>query len=206
MHGKYYVISTVIILIIAALFFRFERKKPKAAELVLIAVMSALAVASRMAFAMFGNFKPSTALIMISGMAFGEMAGFLVGAIVALVSNFYFGEGAWTPWQMFALGIAGIVAGFLYRKGIMNEKKPVVTAVIGGMIIMLIVGPLLDTATLFLTGDMLGDAAFYAVYLSGLPLNAVHAAATFATLLLLAGPMLERINRIKIKYGVMNEI
>ena len=42
-----------------------------------------------------------------------------------------------------------------------------------------------------------------AVYLSGLPFNAVHGAAVFLTLLILVHPMIEKLDRIKVKYGLM---
>ena len=61
-------------------------------------------------------------------MSFGPEAGFLTGAVSALVSNFFFGQGPWTPWQMFAFGVLGFLAGLLYKYkiikniGIFSEK------------------------------------------------------------------------------------
>ena len=50
--------------------------------------------------------------------------------------------------------------------------------------------------------EVTSDGAL-AVYLAGLPINAVHAAATFLTLLLLSKFILEKLERIKLKYGIM---
>ena len=46
-------------------------------------------------------------------MTLGSESGFLVGAMSALVTNFYFGQGPWTPFQMFAWGMIGLIAGYL---------------------------------------------------------------------------------------------
>ena len=42
-----------------------------------------------------------------------------------------------------------------------------------------------------------------AYYVSGLPMDLVHAAATVLFLLLAAEPMLEKLDRIKVKYGLV---
>ena len=96
----YYVICIVILLGAFLLFVRgFESRKPGAREVVILAVMSAIAVASRAVFVMIPFVKPILGIIMITGIAFGVEAGFLTGAVSALVSNFIFGQGPWTPWQ-----------------------------------------------------------------------------------------------------------
>ena len=110
---------TIIVLTIAAFFLHFESRKPQARELVLLAVLCALAVASRAAFGFVPHFKPMLAIVMLTGIAFGPEAGFLCGAISGFASNFIFGQGPWTPWQMFAYGIGGMLAGlFASRFGI----------------------------------------------------------------------------------------
>ena len=100
----YYLTSTLVIIeIIIPFLLAFESRRPQARELVVIAVLSALAVAARVAIPI-PNFKAIFAIIMLSGIAFGPEAGFLVGAVSAFASNFFYGQGAYTPWQMFAYG------------------------------------------------------------------------------------------------------
>ena len=201
---KYYISSLLIILFSMIPFFvGFESRKPQARELVTIAVLCAIAVASRAAFIMLPSFKPIVGIIIISGMAFGARAGFLTGAISAFVSNFIFGQGPWTPWQMFAFGIAGFLAGLLHEKGILKCEKKLQVTIFGGIVVILIVGPLLDTCTLFTMASMVDTTSAAAVYLAGLPFNAVHAVAVMLTLFLLTKPMMEKLTRIKIKYGMM---
>lgn len=201
---KYYITSILIIFYSMIPFFvSFESRKPQARELVTIAVLCAIAVASRAAFIMLPAFKPIVGIIIIAGMAFGARAGFLTGAVSAFVSNFIFGQGPWTPWQMFAYGVAGFIAGILHEKGILDSNKKVQVTIFGGLLVMLIVGPLLDTSTLFMMISMIDTSSALTVYMAGLPINAVHALAVMLTLFLLTKPMMEKLTRIKIKYGMM---
>ena len=74
-------------------YFKYEKKKPQTKESVVLAVMIALTVASRMLFAFSPGFKPVSAMVIICGMAFGKESGFLCGSLSAVVSNFFFGQG-----------------------------------------------------------------------------------------------------------------
>ena len=202
---------TIIVLTIAAFFLHFESRKPQARELVLLAVLCALAVASRAAFGFVPHFKPMLAIVMLTGIAFGPEAGFLCGAISGFASNFNFGQGPWTPWQMFAYGIGGMLAGLFALCGIL-KKSPrawrdggwrdiLGLTVFGFLCILLVVGPLLDTSTFFMAG--FSASSPLAVYLAGVPVNCVHGSAVALTMLLFGKPLLDRLRRIKIKYGMM---
>ncbi len=202
---------TIIVLTIAAFFLHFESRKPQARELVLLAVLCALAVASRAAFGFVPHFKPMLAIVMLTGIAFGPEAGFLCGAISGFASNFIFGQGPWTPWQMFAYGIGGMLAGLFALWGIL-KKSPrawrdggwrdiLGLTVFGFLCILLVVGPLLDTSTFFMAG--FSASSPLAVYLAGVPVNCVHGSAVALTMLLFGKPLLDRLRRIQIKYGMM---
>ena len=126
----YYVTSTLVMIeTLVPFLLAFENRKPQARELVVIAVLSALAVAARVVIPI-PNFKAIFAIIMLSGIAFGPETGFLVGAISAFASNFFYGQGPYTPWQMFAYGAGGLLAGFLFAKGRL-PRKPAVMGVFG---------------------------------------------------------------------------
>lgn len=203
---NYYIAGVLIILFSMIPFFvGFESRRPQARELVTIAVMCAIAVVSRAAFIMLPQFKPLVGIVMITGIALGPAAGFLTGAISGFVSNFIFGQGPWTPWQMFAFGIAGFIAGLLAKKGLIKPEKRLPVAIIGFVTVMVIVGPILDTCTLFTMASMVDTSSAAMVYMAGVPFNAVHGVATFATLFVLCKPMMEKLERIKIKYGMMDE-
>lgn len=87
----------------------YERARPDARIVALVATLAALAALGRIAFAAVPNVKPTTDIVLISGYALGGAPGFAVGAIAGLTSNFFFGQGPWTPWQMAAWGMAGVI-------------------------------------------------------------------------------------------------
>lgn len=202
-NRNYYIISILIIIYTTIPFFlAFEKRKPQARELVILAVMCGIAVASRAAFIWIPHFKPVIAIIIIAGAALGSEAGFLTGAMTAFVSNFIFGQGPWTPWQVFAFGMAGFLAGILFERGILKKTR-LPLCIFGAVVVMLVVGPILDTCTLFTMSSAMGGASAAAIYLSGLPVNATLAVATVLTLLLVSQPMFEKLDRVKMKYGMM---
>ena len=204
----YYITGTLVILeAMLPFFLRFEARRPKARELVMLSVMCALATASRLLI-LIPNFKPITGIVMIAGVAFGAEAGFLTGAISAFASNFFFSQGPWTPWQMMAYGVGGFLAGLIfYRKNPMltrSWKQPVLLAVFGFLAIFLVVGPLLDCSTLFTTGSVLTWKYTLAVFGVGVIHNLQHGLSCAATLLLLSRPLLAKLQRLKVKYGVLD--
>ncbi len=199
----YYLTSTLIVLeTMLPFFISFERRRPQARELAILAVMTALAAASRVAFAFLPGFKPITGVIMLTGISFGAQAGFLSGAVAAFASNFFFGQGPWTPWQMMAYGFGGFLAGCIFHNRPGWQKRGVLTA-FGFFTIVLIVGPLLDAATIFITGSRITGKFILAVFASGLPVNVTHAAACAVTMALLGKPLLKKLNRLKTKYGIL---
>lgn len=205
MSGKwYYLTSTLIIIeLLIPFFMTFEGRKPQARELVVIAVMCALAVAARVAIPI-PNFKAIYGIIMIAGIAFGPQSGFLVGAVAALSSNFFLSQGPYTPWQMMAYGAGGMLSGFLFRKGRL-PRKPVLMGIVGFLGVLFFVGPLLDTCTVFLAPISMNLKSIMAIYISGFTVNISQGISTFLVMFLLGKPLLEKLDRIKVKYGMMEE-
>src|SRR5438105_1405279 len=99
----------------AAGFAWYERKRPDARIVALVATLAAFAALGRIAFAALPNVKPTTDIVLVSGYALGGAPGFAVGALAGLTSNFFFGQGPWTPWQMAAWGATGIIGAALVR-------------------------------------------------------------------------------------------
>ena len=199
----YYLTSTLVILFVLIPFFlAFEGRKPQARELVLIAVLCALAVASRAAFAWLPHFKPIFGVIIISGIAFGAQTGFLVGAISAFASNFLFGQGPWTPWQMLAYGLCGCIAGLFYCKNRTRPKDPLSLGLFGFAVVLFAVCPVLDTSTVLTTLTVFTPASVISIYTAAILTNLIQAACTFVTLLILSKPLLAKLERIILKYGL----
>lgn len=200
---KYYFISLLVMLeCMLPFFLLFEGRKPQARELVLIAALCAMGVAGRAAFFMLPQFKPVMALVILSGVALGGESGFLVGAVTMLASNVMFGQGPWTPWQMFAMGIVGFLAGVLFRKGLLRRTR-LSLAVFGGLAAVLIYGGIMNPASALLWQSAVNGKILLAYYAAGLPLDLIQAGSTVLFLWVLARPMLEKLDRIKVKYGLV---
>ena len=201
--NKYYFITLFVMLeCMLPFFFVFEGRKPQPRELVIIAVLCALGVAGRAALFMLPSFKPVLALTIISGVAFGGEAGFLVGAVSMLVSDVMFSAGPWTPWQMFAMGIIGFLAGVLFRKGILRRTR-LSLCVFGALAAIIIYGGIMNPAAVLIWAHEINRAQIISSYVTGFPVDAVHAAATWIFLWFAAEPMLEKLDRIKVKYGLI---
>lgn len=209
LRASYYLTGTaVVVCALAPFFVSFEGRKPQARELVVLATLVALAVIARLVFAPIPHFKPMAAVVMIAGIAFGGRTGFLVGALAVLVSNLLFGQGPWTPWQMLAFGTAGLVMGALAQQGIIKRQNltwPQRLALSAGgfALVVCVVGPLLDTCSLLVMASTIIPATALAIYAAGLPVNLLHAVATFLTLLLAANPLLSVFARVRTKYGLL---
>jgi energy-coupling factor transport system substrate-specific component len=182
-------------------FLAFEGRKPQARELAVIAVMCAIAIAGRVAIPI-PNFKATFAIIMLAGIAFGPEAGFMVGAVTAFVSNFFYGHGPFTPWQMMAYGAGGMLSGFLFAKGRL-PRKPWIMAVFGFVCVILWVGPLLDCSHIFLMLSGINWEAVAATFASGFPVNVSQGVCTVLVMVLFGRPLLEKLDRIQDKYGMM---
>lgn len=200
---KYLFISLLVLLEAMLPFFLvFEGRKPQARELVLIAVLCAITVAGRTAFVALPQVKPVLALIIIAGVALGGEAGFITGAIAMLVSNLYFGQGAWTPWQMFAAGIIGYLAGILFQKGFLRRSRGSL-CVFGFIVTVMIYGLVMNFATMVLVRAPMNTESIIAYYAQGLPMDVIHALSTLVILFFAAEPMLEKLDHVKTKYGLL---
>lgn len=203
----YYVISVLVaIYSLVPFFVGFERRKPQLRELVVIAVLIALGVIGRQAFFMLPQMKPVLAISIIAGASLGPGAGFLVGAMIAFVSNFFFGQGPWTPWQMMALGLAGMFAGLIFQKWNRRERKPSrlhkISACVFGLLSGYFYGLVVDLWTLFGYTEKPSLSAYLIVKSTAVWFDTVLAISTFVFLWVLYAPMIKKLNRIKLKYGM----
>ena len=179
----------------------FERRRPQARELVLVAVLCGIGVAGRAAFAAVPGFKPVMAVVILSGVALGAETGFLVGAMTMFVSNFFFGQGPWTPWQMFAMGLIGFLAGLLFlRRQEWGRRVPL--CVFGILAALVIYGGIMNPASVIMVHSRPTWEMLQAAYLTGIPVDALHGAATAVFLWIFTGPFLEKLRRVRLKYGL----
>lgn len=198
---RYMFISIMIILeIMLPFFIRLEKKNLSSRRLVIIAVLCAIAVGGRVAFAAFQQIKPISAVVIIAGVCFGGQTGFLVGAVSALVSNMYFGQGPWTPWQMLAFGLLGFVAGIIfYNKN--YKHKSIYVCVYGLLSVVCIFGLIINFSS-FLYQPTLSLPVFLSTLWLGLGFDVIHASSTMIILFLIYKPFVALIDRLKLKYNI----
>lgn len=259
----------ILVMVMAPFFMIFERRRPRAREVVLIAMMSALTVASHTFFHIAFPVQIGTAMVIISGISLGPEAGFLIGAMSRFVCNFYMGQGAWTPWQMFCWGLLGFLAGLAFNReisednGISNFRKiitPVLCvifsellayisfliwqgndktffgwrvylfgiiglllavvfqkgklktdnltmAVFTFVVTFVIYGGIMNFAAMCLSmnepGSLgIGIKALKALYVSGVGYDFYHALTAAICVFIIGTPMVKKLERIKIKYGI----
>ena len=190
--GFIYSILAVSVLVCAAFFLSFEKSSHKSGVILILAVMVALSVASR--FIPYVN--PMSALIIITAMYFGAQAGFITGAMSALVSNFFFSQGPWTPFQMFAWGTIGFIAGLLCKP----LKKSKILLALFGAFSGILFSLFMDVLTVLWQDGYFNASRYLAVLYTALPFTALYAVTNTVFLLLLSRPIGNKLDRIKTKY------
>lgn len=201
---KYLFISLLVMLeCMLPFFFVFEGRKPQARELVIIAVLCAIAVSGRMAFYFLPQFKPVIAIVIISGIAFGGESGFLVGSMTMLLSNIMFQQGPWTPWQMFAAGVIGFISGVLFRKGLLSRNR-ISLCVFGFVVTVVIYGVIMNISSAVTAHAPMNFETITTYLALGFPFDIVHGLSTVAFLFFASEPMLEKLDRVKTKYGLIS--
>lgn len=176
--------------------------KYSAKKVVLIAVLVAIATAGRSVFFMFPGIKPMAAVVIVTGISLGAEAGFLTGSLTMLLSNMLFGQGPWTPWQMFSMGLIGLLAGLLATAGKERMEKRSSLCLFGLISPLVIYGGIMNFASLLMMSYTINKESIIAIYLSGIPMDLLHAVSTVVFLAVGGKPMLEKIERVKKKHGI----
>jgi len=172
----------------------FEKKEIGTRRSVLVSVMIALCIVGRL----IPFFKPVTALVVLCAVYLGAQAGFYTGALSALLSNFIFGQGPWTPFQMLAWGLIGLFAGLLAKP----LQKSRVLLLLYGALAGVAYSAVMDVwSMLWMTGSP-APSAYLAALITALPHTALYVASNLLFLFLCAKPIGDKLQRIKIKYGV----
>jgi prenyltransferase beta subunit len=179
----------VLGLTLAAGFGWYERDKPPARVVALVATLAALAVVGRLAFAAVPNVKPTTDIVLFAGYALGAVPGFAVGAVTALVSNVFLSQGPWTPWQMVGWGAVGVGGALLARMLRGREPGRLLLAAVCGFA-GLAFGAWMDLYQLTLAAHQNVDT-YLAISASSLPYNLAHTIGNVVFCLLI-GPVFIR--------------
>ena len=195
-EGQRYLIISLGIAVLALLLFMtgFERKNIGSRRMVITAIMTALAVFGRF----IPLFKPITAICVMTAVYLGAEAGFFCGSLSVLISNFFFGQGPWTPFQMLGFGLIGLFAGYLSRALLKNRVLLLLYGVLAGVGYSFV----MDIWTVLWYSGAFDWKLYTAAIVSAAPFTALYAVSNVIFLLILQKPVGNKLDRIKIKYGV----
>jgi len=192
---KHLLVSFAVAVLSLILFITgFEKKQTGTRRMVIVAVMIALSVAGRF----IPVFKPITAITVITAIWLGSESGFLVGSFSALLSNFYFGQGPWTAFQMLAWGMIGWIAGLLAEP----LKKHRFALILYGVLSGIAYSFIMDIWLVLGYNDTFNWNLYLAALATAVPYTVLYSVSNFIFLWFLAKPFGEKLNRIKIKYGI----
>jgi prenyltransferase beta subunit len=184
----------LVLIALALALWWYERSRPPAKLIALVATLAALAALGRDAFAAVPDVKPITAIVLISGLAFGAGPGFAVGAVSGLASNLLLGEGPWTPWQMLAWGIVGLLGAALAR--VASRRPPALVLALAAALAAEGFNLILDLYTWTGTGNH--SAAGFAVVLgTALAFDLTHVVASFGFALAFGPALLRMLDRVR---------
>lgn len=193
----------VVSISIIFLILRFESRKVEARELVLLAVLAAIAAVGRVPFASIPSVQPTSFVILISGYVFGAESGFMIGAVAALASNMFLGQGPWTPWQMTAWGLIGLTAGLLRNTAFMNRS---LGRILFGLIWGFLFGWIMNIWGFFSLTQSTGTTTLTEIlaYFAGSAFfDSLHALSNAVLLLLFGNTWIKSLTRFKRKYGLI---
>jgi energy-coupling factor transport system substrate-specific component len=154
----------------------YERTRPSARMIALVATLAALAALGRDAFVALPDVKPITAMTLVVGYALGPLAGFTVGAIGMLTSNILLGQGPYTPWQMVAWGLVGVFGALLGR--LTGRRASRLTLALACALSALVAKELMNVYS-WTIGGVYTPAALLAQVVEGLPFDITDAVASF---------------------------
>ena len=188
----------IAVAVMALLFFAmsFERKQARARSMVIVAVMTTLSVLGRLVFAWIPAFKPITAIVIITAIYMGGESGFLVGVMSAAVSNLFFGQGPWTPLQMLSWGLIGLIAGYLAQPLRRSRVLLVIYGVFAGVLFSFV----MDVWTVLWFSEGFSWQLYLASLAAAVPYTIGYVLGNVVFLLVLARPIGEKLERIKLKY------
>jgi energy-coupling factor transport system substrate-specific component len=164
----------LLVLALGAGFAWWERTRPTAREVALVAALAALAALGRVAFAPIPNVKPTTDIVLLTGYVLGAGPGFATGAVAAIASNVVFGQGPWTPWEMAGWGLTGLMGaalGTLTRRRVPRIPLALYCALAG-----FVYGGLLDVSVWVGYAGRHTLGQYLLVSSSSLAFNVAHAA------------------------------
>ncbi len=188
----------VVTLALGAGLLWYERSRPPAQIVALVAVLAALAVAGRILLAPIPNVVATTDIVLFAGYVLGPAPGFAVGALGGLISNFWLGQGAWTPWQMVGWGMTGIAGAALWRVT-RGRADRVTLAVVCGLA-GLVFGAWMNLQTMVSYGGEMSLDRYLALEVRAIPFDLAHMTGNVAFALVAGPAMISALRRFRERF------
>lgn len=202
-HYKAYLLLSLLMLacIMVPFFIRFEWREVAGREIVLLAMLAAIAAVSRVPFAGLPSVQPTSFIIIMAGLVFGAESGFIVGAVAAIVSNFFLGQGPWTPWQMYAWGMMGMSAGLLRNLWWM---KTLWGKSMFGFVWGYVFGWFMNLWIIVGNIEAFSWEYFIGIYVSSIYFDLAHALSNVFFLVVFGASWIKILQRVQRKYGLLS--
>jgi energy-coupling factor transport system substrate-specific component len=197
--------------------YQYRRKRIRAREIVLLALLTAIVVLASILCAITVPVHLGTALVVIIGATLGWKTGGIIGAMSMLLNNFYLGQGIWTPFQMLAMGLIGVISGLCFSKGhgwnrnissrLDGRKRRIVLSIFTIIVVVIVYGGIMNFQTFLYSAWMMGTmdgvsgSSLLAFYITGIPYDISHGVAAAICVFLLEPPFAKKMERIYLKYG-----
>lgn len=200
-YHAYLLVSLIMIACMMLPFFaRFEIRKIEGREVVILAILTAIAAVARIPFAGLPSVQPTSFVIIVTGLVFGAESGFIVGAVAAIVSNIFLGQGPWTPWQMYAWGMMGMTAGLLRHTWWMKRLWGKVAF---GFIWGYLFGWFMNLWIVVSYIENFTWEFFSGIYVASIYFDLAHGLSNVFFLLIFSGSWMKIMERFKRKYGLL---
>jgi energy-coupling factor transport system substrate-specific component len=177
----------------------YERARPSARMVAVVATLAAVAALGRDAFVALPDVKPITAIALVVGYALGPLPGFTVGAIGMLASNMMLGQGPYTPWQMAAWGLVGLAGALL--GALSNRRMGRLGLALACAVMALVAKEIMNVYT-WTIGAAHTPAAFLAVAGAALPFDITDMLASFVFGLAFAPELARLLGRMRARMTI----
>lgn len=191
-----YAVYIFIMFVLCDIYFisGYERKNIGIRRLIVCAVMISICIVGRF----IPLFNPIACITILTAINLGSESGFLVGSMSILLSNFFYGQGPYTPFQMFAFGFIGYVAGLIGDKLKKNYFLLIVYCIIAGVLY----SNIMDIWTVLWYNDTFDFGLYLKALYTAIPFTILYVSSNLIFILILNKPFSHKFDRIKLKYGI----
>ena len=199
-HDQQYNLIIMMLVVISWIpfYFKYELSHPKTREVLILAIIIALTTLARTLFILFPSFKPVSALVIIMAVVFGKQDGFLCGSLSALISDFVFGISPWTPFQMFAWGLIGYLAGMFCHQLYQNKWLLYSYGAVAGIIFSMI----MDLWSVLAIDNSFNLSRYLFTVIAALPVTITYIVSNIIFIFVFKDAMFKILQRVKVKYGI----